>query len=168
MPAAKPSVLLASPERFPLLNVLPKYVRPRITARRSLLCCYATCSLNDHRLDSFRDRQIVNLASPPHSHVEIVLYRGEEHKVRFNAEALASVKEYLFKRGITPDRFSWPPPDRPEASPFPGLSAFTESDAGIFFGRDTDILRGLDKLRILRRNHRPPRFLVIQAASGRG
>ena len=58
-------------------------------------------------------------------------------------------------------------PDRQDAAPFPGLSAFTEIDAGIFFGRDTDILRGLDRLRILRRND-CPRILLIQAASGAG
>jgi len=52
-------------------------------------------------------------------------------------------------------RLRWPPKDKPNADPFPGLAAFTEEDAGIFFGRDADILRGLDKLRILRRNRRP-------------
>jgi len=47
------------------------------------------------------------------------------------------------------------------------LTAFTEGDAGVFFGRDADILRGLDKIRILRRDGRP-NLLVIQAASGAG
>ena len=47
------------------------------------------------------------------------------------------------RRTLSPGR----PQDTLDAPPFPGLSAFTEEDAGIFFGRDTDILRGLDKLR---------------------
>ena len=76
-------------------------------------------------------------------------------------------KDFLDKRGITPDRFALAAADKPDAEPFPGLSAFTEDDAGIFFGRDADIVRGLDRLRILRRNGRP-RLLVIQAASGAG
>ena len=97
----------------------------------------------------------------------MVQYRGNQYEVRFNDVALASVKGYLFKRGITPEHFAWPPVDRPNADPFPGLSAFTEGDAGIFFGRDSDILRGLDKLRLLRRRGHP-RLLVIQSASGAG
>ena len=84
-----------------------------------------------------------------------------------NASGLARIKDFLARRGIAPERFPWPPKDRPDAEPFPGLSAFTEDDAGIFFGRDADIVRGLDKLRLLRRNGRP-RLLVIQAASGAG
>ena len=87
--------------------------------------------------------------------------------MRFNEAGLARVEDFLKKRGITPDRFAWPPPDKPDAEPFPGLSAFTEEHGGIFFGRDADIVRGLDKLRVLRRNGRP-RLLVIQAASGAG
>jgi hypothetical protein len=87
--------------------------------------------------------------------------------VHFNNEALIRVKDYLFRRGITPDSFPWPPDGKPDAEPFPGLSAFTEDDAGIFFGRETDILAGLDEFRLLRRNG-SPRILAIQAASGAG
>ena len=121
----------------------------------------------DSRLDAYKDRQIVLLMVAPLSHKESVDFGEERHDVGFNADALDKIKEYLDRRGIAPGHFSWPPHDRPEAPPYPGLSAFTEDDAGIFFGRDADILRGLDKLRILRRNARP-RILVIQAASGAG
>jgi len=48
-----------------------------------------------------------------------------------------------------------------------GLAAFTEDDAGIFFGREAEIMAGITKLRLLRRR-RAPRLLVIQAASGAG
>jgi hypothetical protein len=122
---------------------------------------------DDHRLDPYKDRQIVDLVALPQSHIENIDYRGERHEVRFNGDALARVHDFLIKRGIAPERFAWPPQEKPNADPFPGLSAFTEEDAGIFFGRDSDILRGLDKLRIMRRNGRP-RLLVIQAASGAG
>ena len=123
--------------------------------------------LDDRRIASYTDRQIVDLAADPQAHTETITYRGDSYDVRFNADALASIKDYLVKRGIAPEHFAWPPKDKPNAEPFPGLAAFTEEDAGIFFGRDADIVRGLDKLRILRRNRRP-RLLVIQAASGAG
>ncbi len=74
----------------------------------------------DQRLDSYKERQIVDLSAPPQSHLEKVDYRGELFEINFNADALASVKEYLFKRGITPDHFAWPPEDRPDANHFRG------------------------------------------------
>ena len=160
-------VLLASPDALSSPECLAELRKAEDYGKEIIVVLLRDVQFDDHRLDSFKDRQIVNLASPPQGHVETVHYRGEEFKISFNAEALASVKEYLFKRGITPDRFPWPPADRPDAAPFPGLTAFTEFDAGIFFGRDTDILRGLDKLRIMRRDVRP-RELVIQAGSGAG
>ena len=119
----------------------------------------------DRRLDGYKDRQIVDVSAPPQSHVETVQYRGNQYEVRFNDLALASIKEYLSKRGIMPT-ISWPPADRSDADPFPGLSAFTEDDAGIFFGRDSDILRGLDKLRLLRRNGHP-RLLLFSPPPAR-
>ena len=60
-------------------------------------------------------------------------------------------------------RFPWPPEDKPDAEPFPGLRTFTEEEADIFFGRDADILHGLDEFRLLRRNG-SPRILAIQAS----
>ena len=124
-------------------------------------------TIADERLQSYRDRQIVDLSAPPQAHTEQVEFRGAQHEVHFNNDALLKVKDYLFKRGITPDSFPWPPENKADAEPFPGLNAFTEDDAGIFFGRESDILIGLDELRLLRRN-RSPRILAIQAASGAG
>ena len=122
---------------------------------------------DDHRLDSFKDRQIVNLASPPQSHVETVHYRGDEFEGFVQCGGARqrqgiSVQARHYARPI-----SVAPRGPARRRTVPGLTAFTEFDAGIFFGRDTDILRGLDKLRIMRRNARP-RVMVIQAASGAG
>src|SRR5262249_40581556 len=47
------------------------------------------------------------------------------------------------------------------------LDAFDEHSAGIFFGREADVMAGIRDLRQIR--HRgSPRLLVIQAASGAG
>ncbi len=56
------------------------------------------------------------------------------------------------KFASTTQRWSVLKSQKPNADPYPGLSAITEEDAGIFFGRDTDIVRGLDRLRLVRRN----------------
>ena len=160
-------ILLASPEALASPECLAEVRKAEDYGKEIIVVLLRDVAFEDHRLDAYKDRQIVNLASPPQGHIEHVRLCGEQHDVTFNADALESVRDYLFKRGITPDHFAWPPQDKPDAEPFPGLSAFTEDDAGIFFGRDSDILRGLDKLRIVRRNGRP-RVLVIQAASGAG
>ena len=160
-------ILLVSPESLSSPECLAEVRKAEDYGKEIIVVLLRDIKFEDQRLDSYKERQIVDLSAPPQSHLEKVDYRGELFEIRFNADALASVKEYLFKRGITPDHFAWPPEDRPGAEPFPGLSAFTETDAGIFFGRDADIVRGLDKLRILRRDGRP-RLLVIQASSGAG
>jgi formylglycine-generating enzyme required for sulfatase activity len=160
-------ILLASPNALASSECIAEVRRAEDYGKEIVVVVLRDLQIEDRRLDSFRDRQIVDLAAPPQSHIETVSYRGERREVHFNAEALASIKDFLFKRGIAPDSFAWPSHDKPNAEPFPGLSAFTEEDAGIFFGRDSDILRGLDKQRFLRRNGRP-RAMVIQAASGAG
>jgi formylglycine-generating enzyme required for sulfatase activity len=160
-------ILLASPEALASPECLAEVRKAEDYGKEIIVVLLRDVAFEDHRLDAYKDRQIVNLASPPQGHIEHVSLGGEQYDVTFNVNALESVRDYLFKRGITPEHFAWPRQDKPDAEPFPGLSAFTEDDAGVFFGRDSDILRGLDKLRIVRRNGRP-RVLVIQAASGSG
>ncbi|MEB3165073.1 MAG: toll/interleukin-1 receptor domain-containing protein [Cyanobacteriota bacterium] len=41
---------------------------------------------------------------------------------------------------------AWPPPDEPGRSPFPGLHPFQESDAAVFFGRESEIRAVLEHL----------------------
>jgi conflict system STAND superfamily ATPase/TIR domain-containing protein len=160
-------ILLASPDALESPECLAEVRKAEDFGKEIIVVLLHDIQFEDRRLDAYKDRQIVDVGAAPQGHVETVHYRGDPHDVRFNEGALARVKEYLFRRGITPDHFPWPPADRPNADPFPGLSAFTEDDAGIFFGRDSDIVRGLDRLRLLRRNGRP-RLLVIQSASGAG
>jgi formylglycine-generating enzyme required for sulfatase activity/class 3 adenylate cyclase len=87
--------------------------------------------------------------------------------VRVYEITLAAIKPRLEDLGVAPDSFAWPAKDRPNAEPYPGLSPLGEDDAGIFFGRDTDIMGGLSKLQLVRRRG-SPRLLVIEAASGAG
>ena len=81
--------------------------------------------------------------------------------------ASAGSKTGLKKAGLSVDFFPWPPKDEPDRSPFRGLEPLDFEDAAVFFGRDLEILRGLDVLRGLRDNP-ATRFLVILAASGTG
>jgi formylglycine-generating enzyme required for sulfatase activity/class 3 adenylate cyclase len=87
--------------------------------------------------------------------------------VRAYEIALAAIEPRLEDLGVAPGSFAWPAKDKPNAEPYPGLSALGEDDAGIFFGRDADIMSGLTKLQLVRRRG-SPRLFVIEAASGAG
>ena len=120
---------------------------------------------DDTRLTRYADRQFVYLSREPSEAMPEVLYDGLRHQVHFHLPALASIKTRLTYLGIAPNSFAWKPDG--QASPYPGLSAYTEHDAGIFFGRDADIMVGITKIRQMRKS-RTPRSLIIQAASGAG
>ena len=61
--------------------------------------------------------------------------------------------------------FAWNP-NRP---PYPGLLAFQEADAALFFGRSEEILKALETLETLRRQGRDAtRFVLLLGAPGSG
>ena len=113
--------------------------------------------------------QIVQLALGSDSVVfEVALpITGTRTSVSFSAEGLNRLKGGLKLAGLDPRFFEWPPADDQERSPYPGFNALEAEDAGIFFGRDAEIIEALDKLRGLREGA-PPRLSVILGASGAG
>ena len=121
---------------------------------------------DDTRLARWSDRQFVDLSAEPLNHMEPFEHNGTLQPVSFNLPALNSIKTSLVRLGIAPGSFAWQPKDI-DTGPYPGLSAFTDEDAGIFFGRDAEIVAGVTELRTMRRR-RSSRLLVIQAASGAG
>ena len=80
-----------------------------------------------------------------------------------DANAYTRLKEGLRRGGLDPSSF----PFEPGRRPYPGFASLEEQDAAIFFGRDAQIVRGLDKIRSLVRAG-VDRMLVILGASGSG
>jgi WD40 repeat protein len=78
-------------------------------------------------------------------------------------QAYRRLKKGLELAGLDPLSF----PFEPGRRPYPGFAYFEEQDAAVFFGRDAQILRGLDELRRLVRTG-ISRMLVILGASGSG
>jgi len=79
-------------------------------------------------------------------------------------DAYARLWRGLKAAGLDPEKsFKW---DR-ERPPFPGLLAFQEDDAAVFFGREPEIRQGLDALQRLRR-FGGARALLVFGASGSG
>ena len=78
-------------------------------------------------------------------------------------DAYTRLKEGLKRAGLDPASFPFAEGRRP----YPGLAPLEEDDAAIFFGRDAQIVRGLDKLRGLTRAG-VERMLIVLGASGCG
>jgi len=94
----------------------------------------------------------------------------QEPPVRFLKEGLARLKVGIIEAGISrvlPKHFRWPPIDDPKRAPYRGLEPFESKDAGVYFGRDAEILRGVAKLYDMRRAGDVPLFVIL-GASGTG
>ena len=69
--------------------------------------------------------------------------------------------------GIGAEYFPWPPPHDRERAPYRGWAPLEEDDAAVFFGRDAQIVQGLDELRGMRFSG-VKSLLVILGPSGAG
>ena len=69
--------------------------------------------------------------------------------------------------GIGAEHFPWPPPGDPDRAPYRGWAPLEEADAAVFFGRDAQILRGLDVLRGMRTTGVESLFVIL-GPSGAG
>ena len=89
---------------------------------------------------------------------QVVVFNGNRE------EALARLWNGILAAGIDPaDAFDWDG----SRSPYPGLLAFQEEDASIFFGRDDEIGEGLDLVNKVRRLGQTGLVMVL-GASGSG
>ena len=80
--------------------------------------------------------------------------------VTFNTAALDQLKKAIEGAGVGPENFVWPPADDPGRAPYRGWDPFEDVDAGVFFGRDAAIVKGVDVLRAMR-------FRLLAQLSGR-
>jgi hypothetical protein len=115
--------------------------------------------------------QIVRLKGEPAERFLTVHPLTQHQSPVHIAEAgLKSLKRGLQQAGIGAETFELQP-DRNGPfgwrAPYRGLEALEPEDAAVFFGRDADIVRGIDELRGLAAR-KPPRLLVILGASGAG
>jgi hypothetical protein len=78
-------------------------------------------------------------------------------------DAYRRLKEGLKRAGLDPTTF----PFEAGRRPYPGFAYLKEQDAAVFFGRDAQIVRGLDEIRRLARTG-VTRMFVILGASGSG
>ena len=98
--------------------------------------------------------------------VETIPVRGGPPVV-FAKTGLHRLREAIRGAGIAAEHFVWPPPSQPDRAPYRGWEPFEEVDAGVFFGRDAQIVRALDMLRAMRSTGVDSLFVVL-GPSGSG
>jgi hypothetical protein len=168
--ACEAVVLLASPNSLASVEYEKELELAEALGKPIIPAIVRDLTVKHPRLAPWADRQIVDLSQQPTEPIEPFEYEGKLHRVGFSVAALASIKARLADLGIASGSFAREPckrPDGKDTGPYPGLAAFGEFDAGIFFGCEADIVAGLAKLRLMRKR-RSPRLFVIQAASGAG
>ena len=77
------------------------------------------------------------------------------------SEGLQRLLESLRALGIGAEHFAWPPPSDPDRAPYRGWAPLEDADAAVFFGRDAQILRGLDVLHGMRSSGVQSMFVVL-------
>ena len=87
--------------------------------------------------------------------------------VVFDSAGLQRLLNGLRTLGIGAEHFPWPPPDDPDRAPYRGWAPLEEADAAVFFGRDAQILRGLDVIRGMRSTGVESIFVIL-GPSGAG
>ncbi|MFI6430259.1 TIR domain-containing protein [Rhodococcus oryzae] len=97
---------------------------------------------------------------------EAALGDGSEPIV-FLTDGLERLRTALRATGVGAEYFPWPPPGDPNRAPYRGWEPFEEVDAAVYFGRDAQILDGLDRLRGIR-NTGVESLFVILGPSGVG
>ena len=98
--------------------------------------------------------------------VETTPVRGGPPVV-FAKVGLHQLRDAIRGAGIAAENFVWPSPSQPDRAAYRGWEPFEELDAGVFFGRDAQIVRALDMLRAMRTTGVDSLFVVL-GPSGSG
>jgi len=142
-------------------------------SREVLVAILRDLNLHQLRAEGFGEDQIVDLSAAGAStliRAELPGCSGQPGRhddIKLNSQALEKIERSLRLIGIAPESFEWRPRDPTRPSPYPGLEAFTENDAGVFFGRESRLADALGIIDDLRR-HDGPRAFTIIAPSGVG
>jgi TIR domain len=113
---------------------------------KTILCARLE-SVPDTNITSEWQRCDLFPAHGPTTHVDIA---DGEPPVVLDTVGFQRLLDALRNLGIGAEHFPWPPPNDPDRAPYRGWAPLEEADAAVFFGRDGQILRGLDVLHRMR------------------
>ncbi|WP_194853204.1 toll/interleukin-1 receptor domain-containing protein [Nocardia sp. SYP-A9097] len=92
---------------------------------------------------------------------------GHPIPVELPTAGLTRLLTGLKQAGIAATQFTWPPPNDLERAPYRGWQTFDSVDAAVYFGRDTEVVHGLERLRAMRATGVRGLFVVL-GPSGTG
>jgi hypothetical protein len=136
-------------------------------SRAVLVAILRDLNLADLIKEGFGEDQIVDLSAAGEStliRAELPGRSGEPGRrddIKLNIQALEKIEYSLRLIGIALESFEWRPRDPARHSPYPGLEAFTENDAGVFFGRESRLADALGIVDCLRRRDGSRIFTII-------
>jgi tetratricopeptide (TPR) repeat protein len=136
-------IFLISPNWLASRWCLSEFLLAKQLGKRLFPVIVGDVAISSLPLEMSADHQVVDVVNDP---------QGRER-----------LKQGLKRAGLDADSFAFPAGRRV----YPGFEPLTEDDAAIFFGRDAQILRGLDRLRLMR-DAGAERLMVIVGASGAG
>ena len=108
-----------------------------------------------------REWQICDLFPDGGGQVTTVASGNGGAPVVFSTEGLQRLLRGLRDAGIGAEFFPWPPEEDPTRAPYRGWQSMEDADAAVFFGRDPQILRGLDTLRGMRTTGVEGLFVIL-------
>ena len=88
-------------------------------------------------------------------------HKGQAQQVEFLSDGLTRLRIGLENAGLDARYFPWPPPGDKDRAPYRGLFPLDETDAAVYFGRDAQIVRGLDALRGMRATGVETLFVIL-------
>ena len=93
-------------------------------------------------------------------------YVSFESPSDFEQKLELCLKQWLERRGVIRQRLAWDRSPQANGSPFRGLATFDSQHAAVFFGRESEIARGIAKLRQVEQDGSS--FLLVLGPSGSG
>ena len=111
--------------------------------------------------------QLCSLVGPGATETIRFVHHEQRVEIGLLAEGLGRLRSGLQAAGLSADYFPWPPKGDESRSPYRGLEPLGTQDAAVFFGRDAEILQGLDRLRGMRGAGDEGLFVIL-GASGSG
>ncbi len=91
----------------------------------------------------------------------------DQQPVLFSRVGLQRLAAGIRRAGVGVRSFAWPPAVEPDRAPYRGWEPFEPIDAGVFFGRNAELVLAMDALRGMRQAGDKTLFVVL-GASGAG
>ncbi|WP_166364784.1 TIR domain-containing protein [Pseudomonas akapageensis] len=160
-------VIVVSPQWAKSQWCLAEFLMARSYNKRIFCALIKDVALGQLPKEMTAEWQLCRLSGEGASEVITCDYHEQSVDVAFLRDGLQRLHMGLNNAGLRANYFPWPPEGESGRAPYRGLEPLDKADAAVFFGRDVEILQGLDKLRGMRSSGAESLFVIL-GASGAG